>query len=567
MAKKNTKIKSIISMLLTICMMTSLMPSVLAAADILASGECGENGNNATWEVDSSGTLTIRGSGNLAYYQSSREVPWYNYADEIVAVNLDIVTEKLCSRGGAYVFGMLSMVSEIVIPEGVTEIPSSVYMFPITLRKLTLPSTYTGYLSNNNLIRNMFHLDIEVAADNPVYCSVDGTLFSKDMTKLIQYTKSAIEPNYVIPDTVTDIENAFYNNQYLQSLTISKNVKILDKETQEGQFESWGLGMSICALQCKAVYVDKDNPYFCSVDGVLYNKDMSILLWCPSGKSGRFEVPNSVKVIAAGAFHHSKISDVQLPDGVEILGRSAFNSAAVEHVAIPESVEAIYSGCFFTCCALKSVRINANDVKMDMQIFDGCYELKTAGPIGGGCDIEFCWEKSIPQYAFQDAELEEVTIPNSITAIGDYAFSYCSANIWLDKPEGAISGAPWSADGAKITYLREMYIAPVTQSYVYTGAAIRQKVDIVERKTDGSESRTLAEGKDYALTYADNTNAGTAKITIHYIGDYKNLADVELTFTITPKSCAGLTIAPIPNQACTGREITPNPVITDNNIL
>ena len=539
----------------------------LTANAAVTSGECGENGGNLTWKVDSSGTLTISGSGNLAYYQSSREVPWYSFADEIAAVNLDITTEKLCSRGGAYVFGMLSKVQGIVIPEGVISIPESVDMFPRGLRKLRLPSTYTGNLSNNNLIRNMCHLDIEVAADNPVYCSVDGTLFSKDKTKLVQYTKSAIEPDYAVPDTVTDIDHAFYGNQYLRSLTISKNVRIVDKETQEGQFYSWGFGLSISAPACNAVYVDENNPYFCSVDGVLYNKDMSVLIWCPSGKTGRYEIPNSVKAIAAGAFQYSKISDVQIPDGLEILGRCAFNNSAITRAIIPPSVKSIYSGCFYNCMSLKSVEINANDVEMGAQVFDRCYELKTAGPMGSGCDIEFCWDKSIPQEAFDDAELEELTIPNSITAIGDYAFSYCSAKIWIDKPEGAISGAPWSADSTKITYLREMYIAPITQSYVYSGKAIRQKVDIVERKTDGSESRSLAEGKDYTLTYTNNRNAGTAKITVHYIGEYEKLANVVLTFTITPKPCVGLTITPIPNQACTGRAITPDPVITDENIL
>lgn len=539
----------------------------LTANAAIASGECGENGGNLTWEVDSSGTLTIRGNGNLAQYQSSRAVPWYSYADEIVAINLDIVTEKLCSQGGAYAFGMLSKVQEIVIPEGVIRIPESADMFPVGLRKLILPSTYTGELRNNNLIRSMCHLDIEVAVDNPVYRSVDGTLFSKDKTKLIQYTKSAIEPNYVVPETVTDIDHAFYNNQYLRSLTISKNVRIVDKETQEGQFDNWGFGMSISAMACNAVYVDEDNPYFCSADGVLYSKDMSILIWCPSGKTGRYEVPGSVKAIAAGAFQYSKISDVQIPNGVEILGRCAFDNSAITRVTIPASVKSIHSGCFYSCMSLKSVKINAHDVEMGAQVFDRCYELKTAGPIGSGCDIEFCWDKTIPKYAFHDAELEELTIPNSVTTIGDYAFRYCSANIWIDKSEGAISGAPWSADSTKIIYLREMYIAPIMKSYIYAGTAIRQKVDIVERKTDGSESCTLAEGKDYALMYADNTNAGTAKIIIHYIGEYVNLADAELFFTITPKSCADLMIEPIPDQACTGREITPDPIITDNNIL
>ncbi|MBE5040743.1 leucine-rich repeat domain-containing protein [Ructibacterium gallinarum] len=609
--------------------------TLFAASEIIASGECGDN---LTWKVDSSGTLTISGNGELFKYYSNSEVPWSSYAADIRYVNLDIYDSTLCANGNCYAFNMLDNVEEIAIPEGITAIRESVYMFPRKLSKLILPSTYTGGLSNNNLIRHMCHLDIEVAEDNPVYCSVDGTLFSKDRTKIVQYTKSAIEPNYVIPDSVTDIDSAFYHNLYLETLTISKNVEIVDKDTYNHDFWDWGMGMDACYSQCRAVYVDEENPYFCDVDGVLYNKDMTILIWCPPHKSGdSYIIPDSVKVIAPGAFEYSRFSCIPIPDGVEILGRDAFSDSAVKNVTLSGNLKAIYGACFWCCYNLEKVIIENDEIAYSYSCFANCYNLKTAGPIGSGCDIEFCWTAEIPDYvfsscnalteimipdsitalgmysfsgctsldnislpdgifsiecgAFEQCEFTSITIPNRVSAIGEYAFFDCAnlaeitipysvstignyafencaslSNIYVDKVEGTTSGAPWNAPNANITYLRKLNIAPITESYTYTGNPITQTVSITEAKADGAEEKILTIGRDYVLYHSRNKNVGTAVITVSYINDYANLKAERLTFAITPKSCNNLLIAPIPNQACTGRALTPNPTIKDTEI-
>lgn len=581
---------------------------------IIASGDCGESGNNLNWTVDSNGTLTISGNGNLAYYQSDSAVPWNEYANQIICINFDVTTNSLCSKRNSYAFKMLKQISEIKIPEGVEEIPQSANLFPTTLRKLILPSTYSGNLSCNSLIRDMCYLNVEVAEENPVYCSVNGTLFSKDRTKLIQYTRSAIEPNYVIPETVTDIDDAFYGNAFLQTLTITKNVKIVDRDTYNNTFWNLGIGISACYSQCRAVYVDAENPYFCSVDDVLYNKDMTILIWCPPRKTGdQFIIPDTVKIIAAGAFNHSRYSSVQIPNGVEVLGNSAWSAANITSITIPKSVNEIYNSCFFLCSNLSKVYIEAEEtVQCVNQIFDHCPNLKTAGTMGSGYDIEFCWSTAIPSYifsncgsltevtipssvtsigssAFADCSgltelilpenvteighkafykctgLTEITIPHSVTAIDNYAFDGCTAlsDMYIDKIEGTLAGTLWRAPNARITYLREVNIEPIPNSYMYTGYAIMPTVRITEDRKDGTVSIALMEATDYTLIYADNINAGTANITIDYINSYANVANGKLIFEIIPRNSNKLNIAPIPDQMCTGKAITPNPCITD----
>ena len=53
--------------------------------DMIASGECGKNGDNLTWVLTAGGTLTISGSGEMEYYSSSSSVPWNSMRSEILS--------------------------------------------------------------------------------------------------------------------------------------------------------------------------------------------------------------------------------------------------------------------------------------------------------------------------------------------------------------------------------------------------------------------------------------------------------------------------------------------------
>lgn len=70
---------------------------------------------------------------------------------------------------------------------------------------------------------------IHVHEDNPHFCSVDGVLFSKDMTRLIRYPCGKKEEEYIVPETVVIIENsAFDCNVYLKSIVLPKSLKRIE---------------------------------------------------------------------------------------------------------------------------------------------------------------------------------------------------------------------------------------------------------------------------------------------------------------------------------------------------
>ena len=78
--------KRIIAMVLCIVMVIGILPMSAFATDIVASGYCGGEGDgtNLTWKLDSTGVLTISGSGSMYAYTASygSRSPWCTYSNE-----------------------------------------------------------------------------------------------------------------------------------------------------------------------------------------------------------------------------------------------------------------------------------------------------------------------------------------------------------------------------------------------------------------------------------------------------------------------------------------------------
>lgn len=154
-------------------------------------------------------------------------------------------------------------------------------------------------------------------------------------------------------------------------------------------------------LSITAFYVDENNPYLCSVDGVLYDKDKTRLICYPPAREGEnYKVADSVwriekkafcgaknlrsvefadklSMIDEYAFADTKISSLDLPESLGIVEYGAFfgNDELVSMV-IPESVQIIYSA-FEKCSSLKSIVLMRKDV----------WEYVDDTPWGGGgCD-------------------------------------------------------------------------------------------------------------------------------------------------------------------------------------
>ncbi len=113
----------------------------------------------------------------------------------------------------------------------------------------------------------------EVDENNKVYSSVNGSLLSKDGKELI-IAKYANK--YKVPKCVEKIKAGAFKERYISKVLIGKNVKKIDKKVFDELYE-----YSSFYYHPVKFTVDKDNKYFSSKKGSLYNKDGSILLYEP----------------------------------------------------------------------------------------------------------------------------------------------------------------------------------------------------------------------------------------------------------------------------------------------
>ncbi len=181
------------------------------------------------------------------------------------------------------------------------------------------------------------------------------------------------------------------------------------------------------------IIVKEGNPAFRSEDGVLYNKQMETLLWCPQGKQGTMEVPEGVHVIEKYAFKKSHLSEVRLPDSLREIGEGAFDdcSARFTDPAIPSHVEKIGEGAFSDCREIKEIRLPEGIKVVGEHMFSGCSKLTDVYLPQGITAIEKC--------AFAYCNFESIDLPKDVQSIGEGAFLGCDRLKSMDLPEGLTS--------------------------------------------------------------------------------------------------------------------------------
>ena len=109
------------------------------------------------------------------------------------------------------------------------------------------------------------------------------------------------------------------------------------------------------------ISVNSGNAWFSAQDGLLYNKDMTKLLYCPSMKSGSYNIPSNVTDIAIDAFYNcNQLNSLTLPPSLTKIEQGAFyNCSVLSNISIPASVNTIGSYAFFNCNGLQSLHANA----------------------------------------------------------------------------------------------------------------------------------------------------------------------------------------------------------------
>ncbi len=213
-----------------------------------------------------------------------------------------------------------------------------------------------------------------------------------------------------IPEAVVRIgDNAFGHCLNLERLFIPQNVREIEGNIVQ------------ISDNLKEIEVDSRNAAYKSVDGVLYNKDVTELLAMPGGKDMTgFRFPESVERIGRFSFcfcEHASFTELVIPDRVTTIESAAFLSCRnLKRVVMGENVTEIGVGAFIGCGSLCEVMLNEKLKVIGEHAFSDCYDLIKINIPDGVTEIG--------EWAFYNCgALKDITIPKSVTQIGSRAIA------------------------------------------------------------------------------------------------------------------------------------------------
>lgn len=134
--------------------------------------------------------------------------------------------------------------------------------------------------------------------------------------------------NGVKYDIVSIDATSFSHCSSLETIIISSKIKSI----------KWN--MYKCS-SLKNIFVEKDNPYYYDIDGVLFQK--KTLIAFPQGRTGTYKIPNGIKKIGNHAFKSCRISKVIFPHSLQEIGQNAFYECNnIKEFILPPSIKKVY---------------------------------------------------------------------------------------------------------------------------------------------------------------------------------------------------------------------------------
>lgn len=330
------------------------------AYKVLDNGECGAQGDNLTWELDSFGTLTISGDGDMVNRPSFNE---HRTDIKQVAFNGNITSI------GDYAFRNCEKLNNISIPDSVASIGSGAFIDTAYYKNSDNWENDVLYIGNCLIeARDRTAVKCEIKEGTTVIATGAFSTYNSELTDIVipngvrnicakAFSGCSKLISAELPDSIETIEYAAFEGcSGLNSINIPSNVKIIEP----GVF---GYSGSIL------INVDKYNPLYSSEDGVLFNKDKTeILAYAKDKLCDNYSIPNSVTVIGEAAFGWcGNLKRVEIPNSVTEIKETAFIASALKNIEFPDSIISIGKCAFQWCEELEYVILGTG-----IELIDDC---------------------------------------------------------------------------------------------------------------------------------------------------------------------------------------------------
>ena len=388
------------------------------------------------------------------------------------------VVEIPQTYGGAKVTSIASgafrgqtMITDVIIPEGVTYIGREAFAGCSALVNVQIPTSVTQVGANlfegtpydSTLTGDLVYINTilyRCQSDATTVSIRQGTTVIAEEAFINRVNLAAI----IVPDGVTYIgSNAFKNCSALSQIEVSTSVRDIvanafdgTKWYEERKHEMIYINDLLYRVPAEII-VRAEQP-----TGSLSDQDAAA-----ASKAGiaTQTVPNTDVIVQGGtttictlAFANTPVQTVQLPSTLTTIRYGAFqNCTQLREITIPDSVTFIESGSFQNCSALQTITIPQNVSYLGASAFSGCTSLTSATLPQGITRIS--------SGLFENCSaLNTVQASDSLTAIGSRAFAGTSALAVFNFPQTLTSIGAESFSGSGITY------ANLPQSVSYLGA-------------------------------------------------------------------------------------------------
>lgn len=334
---------------------------------------------------------------------------------------------------------------------------------------------------------------------------IDGYTVSSIGERAFQY-KSQIT-SVSIPDTVTNIGDYGFSfcskllrieggdgilnigNQAFYGCHSLSDIPVFDQIQTIGGYAFYGTAISSFTIPacCKSignnpfvdtkmlsyVNVDENNPYYCSIDGIIYNKILTKVFAAPGGIV-KCVLPKTVTNVAPSAFSRcrnlsvlknaeniinigvdafdscEKLPSIDIFKNVQIIGDRAFESCyGLKEVSIPRTVTSLGNGAFEMCYYVESVYIPSNIKNIPDEAFIDCIRIKKIVIEEGVVSIG-------RQSFYNLISLKSISLPSTLTAIGNSAIISGLKSVFIPKNVTKIGS---HAIGYKLVNLKDVLVS------------------------------------------------------------------------------------------------------------